>query len=107
MFSENVRGVFFALAIFLPGTVGVGSTIAAESGCTPQDAKTVRDVLTVTQLACVIASQFTDAEVVMQACQIEERLRPAIMPLLAQKAQAQKMANCRQEQDAGADAGGE
>lgn len=106
MFSENLKGTVMALAILLPGTVATGSGVASQAGCTPQEARSaVKDALTVTQLACIVASQFTDDESVMKACEIEDKLRPIVSELMGQKRAAAKAAACAPDAGPEADAG--
>lgn len=99
--KQTIRSWFLVIALFLPGMVGLGSTVATNAGCTHQEAKAVvSDALDAAQIACIIASQFTDESAVMEACAIERRLAPLVQVLMAQKAQAKKAAACMPE-DAG------
>ncbi len=97
-----LKNALFIGAMFLPGTVGVGSTVASNAGCTQQEAKTVeKDALTFSEIACVIASAFTDAQAVATACNIDAKLVPLLEPLLSQKAVAKRAGACAPARDAG------
>lgn len=101
--NQMLKNALFVGAMFFPGTVGVGSSVAATAGCTQQEAKTVtRDFLTLSELACITASALTDAPAVATACKIDSKLVPALEPLLAQKAAAKRAGACSTAQDAGA-----
>ena len=75
------------------------------SGCTPgaqAEAKTiVSEVLSVSAIACIFASQLTDSPAVMQACAIDSRFAPLVQQLIAQREGAKK-AGVTWSADAGA-----
>jgi hypothetical protein len=86
----NVKaGVVLASVMFVAFVV-----VSFLVGCTPGQRQTAKDALQLTELACVLASQFTDAPAVMTACQIDKALSPVVEQLLVQKAQAKRAALC-------------
>lgn len=105
--NQSIKSAMLVVAMFLPGTVAAGSAAAVQVGCTPEARSAVKDVLDAAQLACIVATQFTDQEEVMEACAIERRLSPLVEPLLAQKKAAKRAAACAPDagsSDAGKDA---
>jgi hypothetical protein len=96
--NQIVRNVALAACLFLPAGVGVGSHVAAATGCSPaanQEAKDVtEEVLTASQLACIVASALTDAPALAEACKIDSKLIPALEPFLEQKRAAKRAAAC-------------
>jgi hypothetical protein len=78
------------IPLFLALTLGVPSALylAACSLFTPQNAKTA---LEVTQVACVFATQLTDAKAVADVCKIDRTLVPVIEQLIAQREGAKKV----------------
>ena len=63
-------------------------------GCGLIDSKTAKDALTIAQVACIIASQFDTGPEVMQACEVQEKMRPAVEDMLRQKRAAKRAAAC-------------
>jgi hypothetical protein len=82
----------------LAGIILLGSV----ASCTLLTRDNAQKALRVADIACIIASAFTDSESVMNACQIERELRPIVEQLLAQKRAAQRASACGPQGDAGA-----
>ncbi len=56
------------------------------TGCSAaQNHVVAQDVLTASQILCVLASNFTDDAAVAEACAIDKVLVPLVRPFLAQK----------------------
>jgi hypothetical protein len=95
--NQTIRSGLLVVGLLLPG-VGLVSHVASATGCSPaaqQEVKTVvDDVLTASQIACILATALTDANEVAVACKIDSKLVPLITPLLEQKAAAKRAAAC-------------
>jgi len=96
--NQSFRSGLIAIGLLFPGVVGLGSHAAYAMGCTPaqqQEVKVVtQDVLTASEIACILASEFTDAPAVVVACKIDQRLLPLVEPLVEQKKAAKRAAAC-------------
>lgn len=81
----------------MKGIFGCVLLASMHVGCGLIDAKTAKDALTIAQIACIIASQFDTGPEVMQACEVQEQMRPVVEDMLRQKRAAKRAATCAQD----------
>lgn len=103
---QSIRSLALVGALFFPGVAGIGSHVAASTGCTPQQVKDIKDVtkevLSDAQLLCAFNSAFLDLPGLMEFCRIDSRFSPVIEALLEQKRAAFRAGWRPKAADAGA-----
>ena len=62
----------------------------AIAGCSLFTAQNAKTALEVSQIACVFATELTDAAAVATACQIDQELVPVIQQLISEREAAKK-----------------
>jgi hypothetical protein len=79
----------FAIRQFVAVTLAVLAALFVFGHCTAcsgaQAKPIAQDVLSATQVLCVLASNFTDDKTIAEACQIDQALIPLIRPLISAK----------------------